>query len=123
MLKILFPFLLIFSVISCNTKEKSPDINTKISSQAKEENVENSKNITEGTFEGTNEDGDYSLFLLRKDNGEIESFIYTADSILDNSSSYKGKRLSVEWQKDKFEEAGSSEMFDAKLLLGVKFLK
>lgn len=122
MVRIILILLLLMSVAFCNKKKDTTEFDNKEMSQNEGQKSESLKNVTQGTFEGTNEDGDYSLFLFSGNDGEIESFIYTADSILENSASYEGKKLSVEWRNDTFEEAGSGETFDAKLLLGVKIL-
>jgi len=78
---------------------------------------------TIGMYEGINDDGDYSLLLLRKENGNIESFVFTADSVLANSDIYKGKNIRVKWEHDKLENAGSSETFAAKVLIQIDIVE
>lgn len=73
-----------------------------------------------GVYQGINDDGDYSLLLLRKEDDSVAAFVFTADSILENSEKYAGKTLKVKYKPEELENPGSGKAFNAKYLLEIE---
>ena len=69
-----------------------------------------------GTFEGINDEGDYTFVSINDSNGVSQKFICSEESIVGHGNLYVGKKVKGYWTSKKIEEAGSGDTLDAKIL-------
>lgn len=118
MYRIVLCISVILTIVCCYAQENSIEKNHNEPSATVE--TDSITAIIEGKFVGLNTDGDFSLLLLENSNGDIVSFIFTADSILVNEPQYEGKTLRVTYKIETFEEAGSGEKFEGNYIISVQ---